>query len=125
MLEGIHHVLISVTAELESETIAFYKEKLGLKEIPKPENLKKNGGAWFQLGSQQFHIAPENNPLEYNAGSKRHVCFLVKDIDEASQYFKDRNIEVIPDSQPIPGWKRFYFRDPAGYRMECAQLSEQ
>jgi catechol 2,3-dioxygenase-like lactoylglutathione lyase family enzyme len=122
MLMAIHHVQIGVSVEYERETIEFYRDKLGLKEIDKPENLKKNGGAWFQLGEQEFHVAPEVVPLEFSSKSKRHVCFLVKDLIQAEEYFKSRGIEIIPDNQPIPGWKRFYFRDPAGNRMECAEL---
>ena len=125
MIKSIHHVQIAVAREFETATIDFYKNKLGLEEIPKPENLKKNGGSWFMIGTQQFHIAPEDNPFEYNSESKRHACFIVEDIIQAEKYFKERNIDVIPDKQPIKGWKRFYFRDPAGNRMECAEVIDE
>ena len=122
MIKAILHTQIAVAAEFEHVTIDFYKNKLGLKEIPKPENLRKNGGAWFEIGLQQFHIAPENVPLEYNAKSKRHICFLVENLEDTVKKFEEKDIEVIADKQPIEGWKRFYFRDPAGNRMECAEI---
>ncbi|TDH18461.1 bleomycin resistance protein [Segetibacter sp. 3557_3] len=122
MITGIHHVQIAVAKELEHATIDFYRHSLGLKEIPKPENLLKNGGAWFTLGMQQLHIAPEEVPQEYNRNSKRHLCFLVLNILEAEDHFRLRNVEIIPDNQPVLGWKRFYFRDPAGNRMEIAEM---
>ena len=123
MINGIHHVQIGVAKEFESATIDFYKNYLGLKEIPKPENLKKNGGAWFILGLQQFHIAPEDVASECNSNSKRHICFIVENIVETEEIFIKKGIEIIADNQPISGWKRFYFRDPAGNRMEIAEMT--
>jgi len=123
MIKAIHHVQIAVTKELEIATIEFYRNVVCLKEISKPENLKKNGGAWFEVGLQQFHIAPENVPVEYNRESKRHVCFLVENLEEAQKSLMEKGVEIIPDNQPIPGFKRFYFRDPAGNRMECTEFT--
>lgn len=122
MIKAIHHVQIAVSGKLEEATIHFYKNVLQLKEIPKPENLKKNGGAWFELGLQQFHIAPEEAPVEYNSKSKRHICFLVEDIEVAKLHLQKNNVEIIEDNQPIKELKRFYFRDPAGNRVECAEI---
>jgi len=34
-------------------------------------------------------------------------------------------IEIIPDNQPIQGWRRFYVRDPGGNRIEIAERSNQ
>lgn len=122
MIKAIHHVQIAVSGKLEEATIRFYKDVLQLKEIPKPENLKKNGGAWFELGLQQFHIAPEEVPLEYNSKSKRHICFLVEDIEATKLHLQKNDVEIIEDNQPIKELKRFYFRDPAGNRIECAEI---
>lgn len=122
MIKAIHHVQIAVARELEQATISFYKNILGFKEITKPEILKKNGGAWFELGLQQFHIAPEDVPVEYNNKSKRHVCFLVDNTDAFKAHLKKAGVEIIEDNQPLDNLKRFYFRDPAGNRMECAEI---
>jgi catechol 2,3-dioxygenase-like lactoylglutathione lyase family enzyme len=119
MIKAILHVQIAVAKDKEMETIHFYRDVLGLKEIPKPEMLRKNGGAWFELGLQQFHIAPE----EFNSESKRHVCFLVENIEAAREMFLSKGIEVTEDNQPIQNRKRFYFRDPAGNRMELAEIT--
>jgi catechol 2,3-dioxygenase-like lactoylglutathione lyase family enzyme len=123
MIKAIHHVQIAVAKELEIETIEFYRNVLCLKEIPKPENLKKNGGAWFEAGLQQFHIAPENVPKEYNSDSKRHVCFLVENLEEAQKSLIEKGVEIIPDNQPVSNFKRFYFRDPAGNRVELTEFT--
>lgn len=122
MINAIHHVQIGVDKELEVETITFYRSILCLKEISKPENLKKNGGAWFEVGLQQFHIAPENAPKEYNSHSKRHICFLVENLEKTQKTLMEKGVEIIPDNQPIHNLKRFYFRDPAGNRVECTEI---
>jgi len=31
-------------------------------------------------------------------------------------------VEIVPDLQPIEEWERFYVRDPAGVRVEFAQV---
>ena len=122
MLKAIHHVQIAVSKDLEEATINFYKDMLELKEIEKPENLKKNGGAWFEIGLQQFHIAPEDVPFEYNSKSKRHLCFIVENLMLARDFLVRKGVEIIEDNQPIKGWSRFYFRDPGGNRIEFAEI---
>ena len=125
MISAILHVQIAVAKDKEQETIKFYKDVLKLKEIPKPENLKKNGGAWFELGIQQFHISPEDVPVEYNSKSKRHICFLTENLEQAEAELKRLGVDIIPDNQPVPEFKRFYFRDPGGNRVEFAEITYQ
>src|SRR5450755_2583720 len=76
----IDHVQIAVPRALEAECLTFYRRVLGLTEIPKPEELRARGGAWFQLGNLQMHIGVDPEP---SPRSKRHVCFLVSDLDAA------------------------------------------
>lgn len=35
-------------------------EVLGLQEVEKPENRKKNGGFWLQAGDSQVHVGLED-----------------------------------------------------------------
>ena len=79
-IAAIDHVQLTVPKALESECLAFYRTVLGLKEIPKPEELRARGGAWFEVGTQQFHIGVDPEPWPK---SKRHVCFLVPDLAKA------------------------------------------
>ena len=53
--------------------------------------------------------------------SKRHICYTVVDLGEAEERFRQAGVEIIPDDLPIPGWRRFYVRDPGGNRLEIAQ----
>ena len=52
-IQGIHHV--SLTASDLDRSRRFYREVLGLEEIPRPDFPFR--GAWFQLGlHQQLHL---------------------------------------------------------------------
>ena len=114
----LHHVNVTVPKSLEDATKRFYAEVMGMQEVPKPEELRKRGGAWYQLGPVQLHLSIEN--LEGAPVSKRHVCYTVTDLAAAEERFRSFGVEIIPDDQPMPDWPRFYGRDPGGNKLEIA-----
>jgi catechol 2,3-dioxygenase-like lactoylglutathione lyase family enzyme len=59
-----------------------------------------------------------------NNSSRRHICYLVADLAEARIRLSNAGVEIIPDNRPIPGWKRFYVRDPGANKIEIAQRLE-
>ncbi len=119
-LEAIDHVQVTVPRSVEAEALRFYKEVLGLERIAKPEALTRNGGAWFRLGPIEVHVSPEDDNTA-SGTSKRHVCYVVPDLKAAESELARDGVETISDRQPIPGWARFYIRDPGGNRLEIAQ----
>jgi len=119
MNASIDHVNVTVPKSLEDAAKRFYGEVMGLQEVPKPEASRGRGGAWYQLGPVQLHLSIEN--LEGAPLSKRHVCYTVADLAAAEERFRSANVEIISDDQPMPGWSRFYVRDPGGNRLEIAQ----
>jgi catechol 2,3-dioxygenase-like lactoylglutathione lyase family enzyme len=116
----INHVNITVTQAVEEATKSFYKNVLGLEEIPKPDEQKKRGGAWFRHGALELHLSIED-AASGNAASRRHVCFAVADIEKAEEHLRAAGVEIIKDNRPVEGWLRFYVRDPGGNRLEIAQ----
>ena len=116
----IHHVNVTVPKSLEDAAKHFYGVVMGLEELPKPESARGRGGAWYQLGSLQLHLSIEA-PLGNDCISKRHVCYTVSNLAEAEARFSSAGVEIVPDDQPLPGWPRFYVRDPGGNRLEIAQ----
>jgi len=116
----IHHVNVTVPKSLEDAAKNFYGVIMGLQEVPKPEDSRGRGGAWYQLGPLQLHLSIED-PLGENCISKRHVCYTVANLAEAEERFRSAGVEILPDDQPTPGWSRFYVRDPGGNRLEIAQ----
>ncbi|MBA2703409.1 MAG: VOC family protein [Blastocatellia bacterium] len=112
----LSHVNVTVPAEVEAAAKTFYETVLGLKEIPKPVGTRQNVGAWFELGGVQLHLSVEEKVT--NAGSDRHVCYVVTDIAVAERHIRDSGVGIISDLRPIAGVKRFYVRDPGGNLIE-------
>ena len=120
MNANFHHVNVTVPRSLEDAAKHFYGVAMGLQQVPKPESSRRRGGAWYQLGQMQLHLSIEE-PLGENCISKRHVCYTVSNLAEAEERFRKAGVEILPDDQPVPGWTRFYVRDPGGNRLEIAQ----
>jgi catechol 2,3-dioxygenase-like lactoylglutathione lyase family enzyme len=118
-IEAIDHIQIASSPDAEDKMLFFYSNILGLTEISKPDNLKVNGGAWYLLGNIQLHISIEK--VTNNETSKRHICFRVHDLNTLERRLKEHLVEIIPDQNPIPGWNRFFIRDPGGNRVELAE----
>ena len=116
-IQAIDHVQIAVPRAMEAQCLAFYREVLGLPEIEKPEELKPRGGAWFQLPNLQMHLGVD---AEASPRSKRHVCFLVPDLELARASVSAGGI-AIEEESVAEGLKRFFIRDPAGNRVEIGQ----
>jgi catechol 2,3-dioxygenase-like lactoylglutathione lyase family enzyme len=117
---ALHHVNVTVPASLEEAVKHFYGSVMRLPEVPKPEESKGRGGAWYQLGAVQLHLSREDLAVE-NQASKRHVCYLVRDLARAEQRFREAEVEIIADDMPVAGWPRFYVHDPGGNRIEIAE----
>lgn len=117
MITALHHVNVTVPAELEDAAKQFYGLVLGLKQIPKPATSRQSG-AWFEIGNAQLHLSVED---EEQALSSRHVCFAVSDLAEAERRFREAGVVIIADPRPNPDSPRFYVRDPAGNQLEIAQ----
>ncbi|MFI5262878.1 MAG: VOC family protein [Candidatus Kapaibacterium sp.] len=112
----LDHIQLCIPPGKEEAARIFYTEVIGLKEIPKPKELLKNGGLWFQAADIQLHIGTE----EAINTSKRHPAFEVEDLTEARSHLLAHNI-VIKEETQIPAQERFSFFDPFGNRIEFLQ----
>jgi catechol 2,3-dioxygenase-like lactoylglutathione lyase family enzyme len=118
-VKRLDHVQICIPFGAEGEARAFYTDLLGFTEIEKPDSLKANGGLWYQVGDIELHIGVENRD-GYN--SKSHPAFEVENIDEVRRYLEENGVPT-KDEKPIPGVKRFSFRDPFHNRIEFLSKS--
>ncbi|MPQ26484.1 glyoxalase [Bacillus paralicheniformis] len=117
MFDGIDHVQIAAPKGSEDECREFFSKILGMKEIPKPENLKKRGGVWFQCGTHELHIGIQEN---FIPAIKAHPAFSISDINKLKQRLIENNIKIKED-EPLEGATRFYVNDPFGNRLEFLQ----
>ena len=91
----------------------FYRDLLGLKEIPKPRTFDFVV-LWFELGNQQLHFLLRDAP---DALSPRHFALRVADAEKERSFFRAHGIGV-EETTPIPGADRFFIYDPDGNRIE-------
>ncbi len=118
-IKGLHHAQISIPKGAEAAGKAFYCGVLGLPEIEKPEALQGRGGFWLQVGDRQVHVGTEDG-VERHA-TKAHIAYAVDDVDAWHTKLEDHGIKIA-EAVPIPGHKRFEFRDPFGNRVELTQI---
>jgi catechol 2,3-dioxygenase-like lactoylglutathione lyase family enzyme len=118
MVTQLHHVNVTVPAELEAATKEFYGNALGLEQVPKPAAARQSG-AWYQIGATQLHLSVEDEAI--GPLSSRHICFAVSDLGAAEKGFREAGVKIIPDPRPMPGTPRFYVRDPGGNQLEIVQ----
>jgi catechol 2,3-dioxygenase-like lactoylglutathione lyase family enzyme len=115
MIKAAHHAQISIPVGAEDAARAFYCGVLGLHEIPKPESLAGRGGFWLELGGFQIHFGAEDGVDR--GGTKSHVAYLVEDLDGWRDKLTAAGCQIM-EGIPIPGYRRFEFRDPFDNRVE-------
>jgi catechol 2,3-dioxygenase-like lactoylglutathione lyase family enzyme len=113
-LETIDHVQVAIPAGEEARARAFYEALLGLPEQPKPPELAKRGGAWFESDRVKVHCGVET---PFNPARKAHIAFRVDDVAGLAKRAKAAGYEVIDDDL-LPGHERIYIYDPFGNRLE-------
>ena len=116
---SLQHVNVRVVPEVESAAKTFYRTVLGLPEIPKPEEARPRGGAWYQLGGAQLHLSRDG--AANNQGSKRHICLNVADLEQAQRHLESAGVTILPDDEPMAGYPRFFIRDPGGNLIEIGE----
>ncbi|MEH2244709.1 VOC family protein [Nostoc sp.] len=119
-LDAVHHIQVTYPLEVEDAMLSFYSKVLGLTEIPRPEVMKNDSGAWYLLGNIELHVSREKNAN--NQASRRHFCFQVDNLSAFEEHLKGHGVEIIPDQRPLPGCVRFFLRDPGGNRIEIAEF---
>jgi len=118
MILSIDHVQIAMPAGGEEQARAFYIDLLGFTEIPKPPDLAKRGGAWFESGSTQLHLGVEP---DFQPARKAHPAFLVDDLDALLANITTSGFEVDTSQPPLDGYKRAHVFDPFGNRIELME----
>ena len=115
---SIDHVQIAMPAGEEDQARSFYIKQLGFAEIPKPPDLAKRGGAWFQYGNVQLHLGVE---ADFRPARKAHPAFLVDDLDTLIANVQRAGYETDTSQPPMDGYKRAHVFDPFGNRIELME----
>ena len=115
---SIDHIQIAMPAGQEDRARAFYVNILGFTEIPKPAELVKRGGAWFQSHGVQLHLGVE---ADFRPARKAHPAFIVSDLDLLVAKVQDAGYETDTSQPPLDGYKRAHIFDPFGNRIELME----
>jgi len=116
-IEAIEHIQLAIPEGQEDKARSFYCDSLGFSEVPKPSELAKRGGAWFETGNVKIHLGVER---DFRAAKKAHPAFLVSNIDDFAVRLREAGFEVTVDND-LPGYRHFYSSDPFGNRLEFMQ----
>ena len=114
---AIDHIQLAMPAGEEDQARAFYGGLLGLSEVPKPPELAKRGGAWFESGPVKVHLGVEP---DFRPARKAHPALLVDDLEALIQRCRAAGCEIKTDV-PLEGYQRYHVFDPFGNRIELMQ----
>ena len=115
---SIDHIQIAMPTGEEQQARAFYVDVLGFIEIPKPAELAKRGGAWFQSQSVQLHLGVE---ADFKPARKAHPAFIVDDLDALIETVQAAGYETDTSQPRLDGYKRAHVFDPFGNRIELME----
>jgi catechol 2,3-dioxygenase-like lactoylglutathione lyase family enzyme len=98
----------------EERARGFYAGLLGMREIPKPPELAKRGGCWFESESVQIHLGVE---ADFRPARKAHPALRCSDYDGLLRRLREADV-VVDEPNDIPGVNRCHVHDPFGNRIE-------
>jgi catechol 2,3-dioxygenase-like lactoylglutathione lyase family enzyme len=112
------------TAGAIDETMAFYRDVLGVEEKWRPD--LGIPGTWFSVGNAELHLIgfPSSDaPID---PSRHHVAFGVTDLDGAVAELEAAGVSIATSAQHQSGReiRQVFFVDPAGNTIELQQDGE-
>ena len=111
---AIDHVQLAMPAGQEAVARAFFCDVLGMAEIPKPPELAKRGGCWFQSGNVQIHLGVET---DFRAAKKAHPALRCRNYDALLAHLATAGVHA-EEANDIPDVRRCHIHDPFGNRIE-------
>jgi len=116
-VKALDHVQLAMPPGREAEARAFYQGALGIPEVPKPANLARRGGCWFEQGALKIHLGVE---ADFRPARKAHPALIVEDLAAVAAALEKAGYPVRSD-EPLAGYTRLYVDDPFGNRIELMQ----
>lgn len=115
MITALDHVQLAAPPGSEDACRAYYRDILGMAEVPKPAPIAARGGVWFEAGTARLHVGSES---AFTAPARKaHPAFRVTGIRAYAELIASRGARVVWDGS-LPGLLRFYSEDPFGNSVE-------
>lgn len=119
-IDAIDHVQLAMPAGGEDRARAFYGDLLGLPETPKPPNLARRGGCWFESDRVKVHLGVE---ADFRPARKAHPALRVVSLPSLLATLREADARIV-DDEPLDGYERVYVDDPFGNRIELLEPVE-
>lgn len=114
---ALDHVQLAMPAGGEDKARDFYEGVLGLGEVPKPPDLARRGGVWFESGGLNIHLGVDP---KFVAATKAHPALIVEGLDALIERLRDCG--YAPETaDPLEGRRRAFVADPFGNRIELIE----
>ena len=115
----IDHVQLPIPPGDEAIAAArrYYGDVLGLREVEKPEPLRRRGGMWFDGGAVAIHLGAEEG---MRPSAKAHPALVVDDLAAYRARIIAAGYEWRDDTE-LPDLVRGHAKDPFGNRIEIIQ----
>jgi catechol 2,3-dioxygenase-like lactoylglutathione lyase family enzyme len=118
--KGLHHVSLCVS-DL-ARAMAFYRDLLGLLELPRPD--LGIPGAWFDVGGGlKLHLI--ENPEGVPTGADRllsiadpHFALWTDDVPAMVAALRRNGLEVLENKHRTLSFRQAYLKDPDGNMVE-------
>ncbi|MEE9433758.1 MAG: VOC family protein [Sphingorhabdus sp.] len=113
-----HHMSFPVKDLDKSQ--AFYRDILGLEQIPRPD-IFPVPGLWFQAGACEVHLIQVEEGFDVGEPPKttnpiaRHAAFAIDDYDETLAFLKDTGLTVFETNADVG---QMWIADPDGHVIE-------
>lgn len=116
-LDALHHVQVAIPPDGGETARSFYREVLGLREVPVSPQVSKAAVAWFEQGTLRLHVGIDP---DFHPSRKGHPAFSVCDYDRLMAHLESKGIQ--PTSAAVVGGsRRCHIYDPFGNRIELIE----
>jgi catechol 2,3-dioxygenase-like lactoylglutathione lyase family enzyme len=113
---GIQHVALRLADT--PGAAAFYRDVLGMKEVPRPDPAPVPG-AWLDAGGQQIHLIEDDGPI-----GTPHFAPTVEDLASTIASIREHGVTVY-ETEHLPGaGYQAFVQDPSGNVIELNQPEE-
>ncbi len=116
-VQRLDHVQLAMPPGGEDRAREFYQGMLGIPEIPKPPDLARRGGCWFERGELKVHLGVEQ---QFRPARKAHPGFIVSDLAGMVERFRAGGYTLSEDGS-VAGRLRVFVDDPFGNRIELIE----
>lgn len=116
-VQRIDHVQLAMPPGGEDRAREFYQGVLGIPEVPKPADMAKRGGCWFESGDLKVHLGVEQ---EFRPARKAHPAFIVSDLVALVARLRSAGSPLTED-RSLTEYDRFFVEDPFGNRIELME----